>query len=205
MSAKNLLQEFCQERKIPLPKYTTEKLESPAHLPEFISQVEIDGMKYHSDKSYSSKRAAELSVAGVALASIQTKTEENKKIYQGESVAILVDLENQPSIVDKLVQKVNLNESNLEILVFVSGNSHLIDKEWESKKIIKCMIPSVRSDAADTYMIFKVGQLVQQKAYTKFIIVSRDHFAKTLEEILILEKVIALMECKVENILRSLV
>lgn len=203
MSSKNKLQEFCQKEKIDFPSYFTERLDSPAHLPEFKSHVKVFDKEYYGIIC-SSKRSAELSAASEALKHIEKKIEKDKVIYQGESIAILIDLENQPTAVDELINKINLDKSNINILVFVSGNSHLVDREWNHQKIHNYRIPSVRNDAADTYMIFISGVLCKSNAYSKYIIVSRDHFAKTLEECFVFHQTVAMMECKVENILNSI-
>lgn len=69
---KNRLQEFTQRAKIQFPIYQTIN-EGQMHAPKFRSTVLVDGNTYISSNTFSSRRAAELDVAKVALEGISKK------------------------------------------------------------------------------------------------------------------------------------
>lgn len=201
MSSKNQIQEFCQKRGLSMPKYLTTRLPSPAHQPEFVSKLAFNNSTFEGEIA-SSKRRAELSAAEIALQSLEEEKITQQIVYDGPPVLILVDLENQPRAVEQLQERINLDAStNIYILVFVSKISHLSEQVWDNERIKKHIVPSVRSDAADTYMIFMAGLWSTDLSYRNFIIMSRDHFAKTLEEIFHYHKKEAIMECQIDRII----
>ncbi|PON77418.1 Double-stranded RNA-binding domain containing protein [Parasponia andersonii] len=70
---KNRLQEFTHKSNIPLPIYQTIN-EGYQHLPQFRSTVLVNGARYTSPDTFSTRKAAEQSVAELALKSISKET-----------------------------------------------------------------------------------------------------------------------------------
>ncbi|XP_074284732.1 uncharacterized protein LOC141610523 isoform X2 [Silene latifolia] len=73
---KNRLQEFAQRANLPLPSYHTVSEQEPRESNRFRSTVEVDGKKYTSLKTFSTRKAAEQDVAKLALEGI-SKTIKN--------------------------------------------------------------------------------------------------------------------------------
>jgi len=109
MSTKNILQEYCQQRKINLPQYTSESL-GPSHKMEWFATAEIIDLNImvKTIKPSSSKTIAEQLVAkevlemlknknvpiGNKIEPIKTFFEENHT-FEIQSI-VLIDLENIP-------------------------------------------------------------------------------------------------------------
>lgn len=66
---KNLLQEYAQKCKLPLPVYSVEKTGEMQHSPSFIATVEIAGVHYNG-RSCKTKKEAEIKAASAALVAI---------------------------------------------------------------------------------------------------------------------------------------
>ena len=69
---KNRLQECTHKLNIPLPIYQTVN-EGFEHAPQFRATVLVDGAKYTSQKTFSTRKAAEQDVAELALEYISQK------------------------------------------------------------------------------------------------------------------------------------
>ncbi|KAL9231285.1 hypothetical protein vseg_006530 [Gypsophila vaccaria] len=70
---KNRLQEFAQRANLQLPSYHTVTEQEPRQSPKFKSTVEVDGEKYTSTNTFSTRKAAEQDVAKIALEAISQK------------------------------------------------------------------------------------------------------------------------------------
>ncbi|KAL2335115.1 hypothetical protein Fmac_016328 [Flemingia macrophylla] len=79
---KNLLQELVQKEGFRLPRYTTDRF-GEAHMPKFVSQVEVEGEVF-SGQEAKSKKQAELSAAKVAYVALkERKGKSEAKIITG--------------------------------------------------------------------------------------------------------------------------
>lgn len=179
MNAKNILQEYCQKNGFNLPSYQTSKTLDGL----FISEVTVHHKKYNG-KAFSKKRDAEVDAADKANQKINKENFDKKIIYQnGEKWGIFIDLENKQKIYEELEQYYHLNKSQIDIYIFITKNHILSQKEYQYATIYT--IDSMMRDAVDSYLIFILGRFFNR--YQNFIIVSGDHYAKTMEEILVKE------------------
>lgn len=197
---KNKLQEYCQKNGWDLPKYETH-CSGQSHDPIFVSQVIVNGQTYMGNRS-NSKKGAEKLAADVAYFNLMEEYNKNKINYLGPRITILLDIENQPKFIENLEEYINLEFNNLiRIEIFVSLNSPLKNKKYNEKYCTMHMIPVVRSDAADTYLIFRAGMYVACRVKSEYIIVSNDHFAETLKEIMRFSDCTVSSETNLDNII----
>lgn len=183
MNPKNQLQEYCQKNGIKLPEYNTCRIGGEAHCPEFESFVEIEGFDTVFGEIKNSKKQAGLSAASVMLGIINQHHNENIKYYTNPTpkpygVHIYIDLENihMGDFMDhhkfgEGMYVIGVATTNHPSLRTVSPDINLLTTESDHK------------DAADTLMIYDIGKSVGHDSDT-CIIVTKDHFAAPLVEIL---------------------
>ncbi|CAF1622173.1 unnamed protein product [Adineta ricciae] len=82
--AKNRLQEYCQQRNLPLPIYSLIEKTGPDHSPMFQVEVIVDGMTFIGDRS-TKKRVAEKLAASEALDYINKPQSPPKKIVNQQT------------------------------------------------------------------------------------------------------------------------
>ncbi|CAF1622223.1 unnamed protein product [Adineta ricciae] len=82
--AKNRLQEYCQQRNLPLPIYSLIEKTGPDHSPMFQVEVMVDGMTFIGDQS-TKKRVAEKLAALEALDYINKPPSPPKKIVNQQT------------------------------------------------------------------------------------------------------------------------
>ncbi|KAJ1390484.1 Double-stranded RNA-binding domain [Sesbania bispinosa] len=105
---KNLLQELVQKKGFCLPIYTTTK-SGEAHMPIFVSQVEVAG-EYFTGQEAKSKKQAEMSAAKVAYTTLKECKDQNslfpQSAHQGEApefspdcseINVTTDLQHPPN------------------------------------------------------------------------------------------------------------
>jgi ribonuclease-3 len=71
--AKTLLQEWCQARNLPLPRYNVVSRTGPDHNPIFIMQAEVEGVDQASAKG-TAKRFAEQAAASALIEQLATQS-----------------------------------------------------------------------------------------------------------------------------------
>ncbi|KAE9590214.1 putative double-stranded RNA-binding domain-containing protein [Lupinus albus] len=84
---KNLLQELVQRKGFRLPSYNTKKY-GEAHMPMFVSQVEVEGETF-TGQAAKSKKQAEMSAAKVAYMSLNES--KGASAYQGQAPVLSTD------------------------------------------------------------------------------------------------------------------
>lgn len=194
MNSKNLLQEYCQRNNYPLPEYQTRSAGNDF----FISTVLVCGNAAYTGDPASRKKDAEMNAATKAYQSICAENLEKKSSFQGsEKLGIFIDLENKQKIYDELDQHFHLDKSKFDIHIFITKNHVLAQKEFPYAS--KHLVDSMMKDAVDTYLIFMLGKLADK--YEDFIIVTGDHYAKVMEEILIKEGKKARMCTNIKDII----
>ena len=191
MSTKNELQEFFQKARLALPSYSTERIGGAAHMPIFVSTVTLqDGSRFTSGE-FSTKKQAELDAALHALEfvkklrSVKPEPSGSLCVDEDNRVAIFVDAENTPNFTTEFVE--NFTSQNIDIFVFYS-TSHPAGRKVKSLddgRIQIFEVPSSRNDATDIGIAMMVGKIVDDDySYRNFIIVSNDHFADAIVDIL---------------------
>jgi len=185
MSFKNKLQEYCQQRNLHLPTYTTSRVDgSPDHAPLWDAIVYYDNGFVFGEPS-GNKTGAENNAAKVALSTLKqsdTREKIDEKIPQNNDITdvikyvqdadriILVDIENIP-------QALNLNRNTTTKIIGVVGHCH--SKAHETFPFCKYIVHSSLSDAADHALTFLAGHITAICTKNPTIIVlSRDHYAE---------------------------
>ncbi len=183
MSSKNQLQEYFQKQKQPCPKYTTELCGGQAHCPQFKSTVNLFDQTFESDIC-STKRDAELNVAEKVLVYLDTEVSSAKQYEKPKYIKtiVLLDLENVPQAKDFEFP------DHAYVIGFMSGFSPLYSQR--DQYALHMHIETINSaikDAADTLLVFSAARLLYEEKIPKstpIYIVTRDHFASALVDIL---------------------
>ncbi len=197
MNPKNQLQEYCQKRGLVLPKYHTKRVGGEPHNPEFQSEVTLNEIYISGDITRSdsgvndnhiivpgdtcgSKKQAELSAATFVLDMLEHIKTQNTKHYQtGENIYIYIDIENV-HIGDFLEH--HKFHGNFYMTGVATANHPAIKKISQGIKLRT--INSDHKDAADTLMIYDIGLCIERGYSGTYIIVTKDHFAASLCEII---------------------
>lgn len=198
MSSKNELQEYCQKRNIPTPKYVTKFVGGEPHAPLWQSTAFIGGQGTSFTflgKVFSSKKKAELSAANKAMeyidkikiksiVSINPSDQHTEKTSPIVS-AILVDVENATDSLKDLLQGPCI--TGVDIYLFFSTANPFIEKYTDviqEHKLKMIEVPSKHRDAADVALTLAMGRFVERMKYKNYFIITRDHFADALVECL---------------------
>lgn len=183
MNSKNLLQEYCQNKKIPLPIYDT--LSTDEGL--WVSTVTLgDGKNYKSNpkttKKDAEKKAAKLAYADILEANaidVSSVTE-----WVDHRFTVFIDVENQPVAAMELLKITTCNPppENIEICFVVSKNSDLFEKL--SKEYVP--IPHVEFLTTDVKSSHRLNTLISVHVTTNLytancIILSEDKFYEALK------------------------
>ena len=184
MNPKNQLQEHCQKRGLELPKYKTKKVGGESHQPEFRSSVTMNEMNMMTECEgdvFSSKKHAELSAASHMLDRLEHIKTQNTVIYDNteEDIYIYIDIENIH--IGDFMEHHNFH-GNFYITGVATANHPAIKKI--SQGIELRTIKSDHKDAADTLMIYEIGLCIERGYNGTYIIVTKDHFAASLCEII---------------------
>ncbi|XP_019451246.1 PREDICTED: double-stranded RNA-binding protein 1-like isoform X2 [Lupinus angustifolius] len=113
---KNLLQELVQRKGFRLPSYNTKKY-GQAHMPIFVSQVEIEGETF-TGQAAKSKKQAEMSAAKVAYMSL--KERKGASAYQGQAPVLSTD-SSEANVITGLQHHSNIQASVSPGLVATQG------------------------------------------------------------------------------------
>jgi len=187
---KNRLQEFCQKKGLDLPRYETRKIDPNEHPPRFKSRVTITlndnspnpNINLSGDIK-SSKKSAELSAAAHMLEIIKDIQSENVKRYPtptDRSVYVYIDMENVH--VGDFFDHHEFPDVGYYFQGFATENHPSIRNPPSNINIITTK--SDHKDAADTLMIYWIGSAIHSLQGNVIIIVTKDHFAASLVEIL---------------------
>ena len=196
MSAKNKVQEYFQSQRLPVPKYSSKQVGGSSHEPQWQSTVtNCSEVNRVISGVFKNKKAAEQDAASKLLSQLETIINEQKTTIVVDycDLAIMVDLENQPEFLNQLLSVVEFqSESDSQITIYgIAAKNHSSFQklhktiaDYESKQlginIIEIQINSSRRDGADIGLSLLVGMLIEKDIFSKFIVVSNDHFAHAL-------------------------
>ena len=179
-SPKNQLQEFYQKLKLPIPVYSTSIINDTNHNPSFISNIILHtGVSFRSDPCCN-KKDAEINVASKCLPYIQSISNQKQFVTQISSLSIyiLIDAENvsPQSLLDNYTF-----DHNIIPVLFLSKYHHLSGKSFPYNTQL---INSSRKDACDIAIsLYTYNLLHQTSPPTHIIVVTKDHFASTLSDL----------------------
>ena len=182
MNPKNQLQEYCQKNGIGLPNYQTDRIGGESHKPTFQSSVTIEGFETCFGELKHTKKEAELSAASYMLGCINQYHQNNIKYYTNPTdtdILVYIDLENIH--VGDFMDHHKFGVVGFSVIGVATANHPSLKSV--SLDIRLLTIESDHKDAADTLMIYEIGKSVEQGGGT-YIIVTKDHFAAPLVEIL---------------------
>lgn len=185
MSIKNKLQEFCQKRGYPLPKYVCLREGGLDHKPQWRGKVTciIKGEKkiFMTDRTFYSTKDATKQVAQRAFDHLQgintfdvKFNKENKKCLQSEAshTFMLLDLENVPHAYRDFCERFKIpeKENQFSIIGFCSrAAGHIrvkVEREIKEYNVKMNIVEacSSHSDAADIRLSMWVGEMMTSLA-----------------------------------------
>lgn len=181
MSAKNKLQEAFPHHEI---KYETMRTGGTDHLPMFTSKVYVNRKCEGVSSPCNSKTAAEQDAASKAIINlrIDEKKEVKKEVKRIDSDVkntwILIDLENAAQGAKDIEAG-----KNVSIMGFLRFDHQLDLMRFHFKVELA---HSAHKDACDIFMSLKAAEILTHptKLCQKLILVSHDHFAHALKDIL---------------------
>jgi len=200
ISSKNILQEYFQKNKLPLPKYQTSRCQGcKDNDPVWEARIICDENEQIFCAQGKTKTEAELKVAKLMYDFILKEAKpdninlpKNNIIRQQKinditeiqikkyNTIILVDGENCDISFDKL-------SDNILVLIFVAKNTTKNIVFQQQAKYNNCYVfisESVGKDAADHYLTFIAGKLsmmdsmIDKKSY----VLTKDHYGEFLEK-----------------------
>lgn len=177
MLSKNLLQEYYQKKKEPLPVYEIIRLGGFDHLPRWQCRVTTSDKIVAIGGVKKNKSEASMSAAKKVLKIINNKPIVMKSVP--DRTVLLVDVENLPKFVDSVVKIYN----NLDIYAFV-GKKHCLAHKEVPNGVHKILSPSTRQDGTDTCMQVYVGYLLANNKYDNYLIATMDHYGDVLVEMI---------------------
>lgn len=183
---KNRVLEYCQKNKVDFLKFDTKKVGGEDHSPLWKSKVEFSNIVFEGEIS-KNKIDAEQSVCKKILESLEChsinlieKQSINlpiKKFTLTKNIVLIVDLENNFNYEN--MENIHTTYENLHMIGICSRNLNL-KKEPTYEKIV---VKSIAKDSADIAIIVFIMTLMKPKQFDEIILLTRDHFGKTLEEI----------------------
>jgi hypothetical protein len=190
-NSKNQLQEFCQKYRLGLPKYTTKKI-TDRKVPNFQTTVTLTWDKTYTTTGdiKNNKKSAEKSSAENMLNIIKSIKEQrikhfmirsNSQISDNIKIFIYIDMENIH--IGDYFEYHHFDE-NFNFIGVATSNHSSLNNQNELYKVKILSINSDHKDAADTLMIYDIGNSIRIHGKSIYIIVTKDHFAAPLVEII---------------------
>lgn len=176
---KNILLEYCQKNKIAFPKFDSKNIGQKPHIPIWYSMANFNGESFEGEVK-KTKIDAEQSVCQKILEGISLPIENQpiKKVKLSKNIALIVDLENNFNY--ESMENIYATYENLHMIGICSRNLNL-KKEPSFEKLV---VKSIAKDSADIAIIVFIMTLMKPKQFDEIVLLTRDHFGKTLEEVL---------------------
>jgi len=187
---KNLLQEYCQKRKLAIPQYNTRNVEGTdetyAVYPYvWMSTVTLslpgDPFGKYTGGIEKTKVEAEQSAAGLALSFLQQSEASQPKLTTKTSTAIFIDGENCPKAYEPLFKELG---DGYTMCTFASTGHPASLRESLGSSDILLTVPSSRKDAVDIAMAIHLGVCIERNFMRRYIIITKDHFGACIPECL---------------------
>ena len=186
---KTLLNQYCQQYKIPLPVYVSSSVNTGKVSPEWTCTLTF------KEKSYTSlfcptKKQAEEYCAKLVMESLTSpeiserinsvKIPDNSSQIQVKSsprkVRVYIDMDNQQNSVKILATLPPINNTEFIGVMSKSSSVPIIDWRWVKKFVIE---HTLYHDAVDTYICMKVGYDIAKGEVDEIMLVSLANFAVT--------------------------
>lgn len=176
---KNILLEHCQKNKIEFPLLCSKNIGQKPHLPIWYSMTDFNGESFEGEVK-KTKIDAEQSLCQKILEGISLPIEKNsllKKVKLSKNIALIVDLENNFNY--ESMENIYATYENLHMIGICSRNLNLKKEPSFEKMVVK----SIAKDSADIAIVIKIIQLIINQKFDQIVLLTRDHFGKTLEEV----------------------
>lgn len=194
MSSKNILQEYCQKNKIPMPIYNTVIIGGTQTIPIFESTLIFNKNTYcatGATKIMAEKKVAQSvyqSLPTITRSIIHIVTPTFKQKYCSIQAILgeqyhqiyLIDGDNCHITDDKIFE----DNSNL-FIYFVAKNNTRPYPFLHQEKYDNCCVfisDSTNRDATDHLLTFNLGKMSILWKDKKYYIVTKDHFGECLEK-----------------------
>lgn len=189
---KNIIQTHLSQLGIPPPIYNTRRVDGTDHSPVFVSEVTVLNQRYVSDRK-ANKKTAELDVAKKVLTAHNNfipdptllTTKSNSLLPLDlikTNTYIYIDVENIQTCCDDLSNMFDYDPSN--VICCLSTSHALASRSYKGTKVL---FPSDRKDACDIGMIMHITILLEHSEVDRIIIVTQDHFAGALRDLLVVQ------------------
>ncbi|KAF1860000.1 hypothetical protein Lal_00027849 [Lupinus albus] len=176
---KNLLQELVQRKGFRLPSYNTKKY-GEAHMPMFVSQVEVEGETF-TGQAAKSKKQAEMSAAKVAYMSLNES--KGASAYQGQAPVLSTD-SSEANVITGLQHHANLQSPVSPGLVVTQG---------QADKVIgvsahQGQAPMLSTECLEANVITGLQHHANLQSPVSFGLVTQDQSDKDIEHVIVTEK-----------------
>ncbi|CAL0321619.1 unnamed protein product [Lupinus luteus] len=176
---KNLLQELVQRKGFRLPSYNTKKY-GEAHMPMFVSQVEIEGETF-TGQAAKSKKQAEMSAAKVAYMSL--KEHKGASAYQGQAPVLSTD-SSKANVITGQQHHANLQSSVSLGLVVTQGQP---EKDIEVS-VHQGQAPVLSTESSEANVLTGLQQHAILQSPVSSGLVTQDQSDKDIEPVIVTEK-----------------
>ena len=180
---KNQLLEYFQKNKIDFPIFDTKKVGGEDHNPlwqstvkygDFIVVSDICKNKIEAEQSVSKKILHEYPPLIIYNPNLKHPI---KKVKLTKNIALIVDLENNFNY--ESMENIYATYENLYMIGICSRNLNMKKEPTFEKMVVK----SIAKDSADVAIIIFIMTLMKPKQFSEIVLLTRDHFGKTLEEV----------------------
>lgn len=189
MSAKNILQEFCQKNRLPIPVYFTNRISDIKSLPIFESIITFNNVTYRAQGS--NKVAAEKEVAQQVCKFLSTASQPQEFILcqkYTDLTKIPIDQYSQIYLIDgdncHVINENVFQHSTCLYIYFVAQNTTKPQPLTHQQKYANCCVfisESIGRDAVDHLLTFSLGQMSIIWSNKVYYVVTRDHFGECLK------------------------
>lgn len=196
MNSKNELQEFYQRLSLyrgksvkDLVSYEVVSRTVNGNTPKYAVKVTTPDGEWTSGE-FPKKRLAEIDAASIALDVVSSTNHKMKGLrkltFKNGKCYVVVDIENYSDFFSKY-EEWDVGE-NIKFIGVVSKGHSQEERKWP-KDVRKFVVKSTRKDAADTAIIMFITTVIlrdvskiPENRKRKIFILSRDHFASTIQD-----------------------
>jgi len=205
---RNKLQDYVQQRRLSLPRYSARRVGGSDHAPLWVAQVRLHNGTLHEGKVCGSKKEAHLSASQVALEYVEQQQQQQQQQQQlPEEVVttvetrphcesflypprrddqdwrrvLLVDFENLPRLVREM--STLERQAMTRIYVFVGAYHHNATLALP-EGVCRVLAGSAQRDGTDCCMQVYVGYLLAHEAFDEYLVATGDRFGAPLVEMI---------------------
>ena len=137
-SAISLLNEYCQQRHLPVPEYNTLKTDGPSHMPMFTMRVIVDEREFVAEGA--SKKAAKSNCAAKAVQELDVNKYFSERIKKYRYRICEVSVSEEPAETDTDPIETLWKDKAEEIALTIRRSNDLDDLDEHALKTIKLRV-----------------------------------------------------------------